>query len=315
MEESQASPTTARIAITGANGLVGSALAKLLARDGAEVTSVVRRRGAAGNANVREALWDPGAGTIDGAALEGLDAVVHLAGENIASGRWTPASKERLVASRVDGTRLLCRTLATLRRPPRVLVSASATGFYGDRGELELDEDSEAGHGFLADLCRSWEAETAAARDAGIRVVNLRIGVVMTPEGGALAQMLTPFRFGVGGRLGPGTQYMSWISLDDLLAAIAHCIATPGLKGPVNAVAPGPVTNAELTRALAAALGRPALLPVPAFALRVLLGEMADELLLASTRVLPRRLLASGFAFRHPALDAALAAMLGASQT
>ncbi|MFN2375354.1 MAG: TIGR01777 family oxidoreductase [Candidatus Binatia bacterium] len=315
MHEGQAGPIPGRIAITGANGLVGSALAKLLTRSGAEVTSIVRRRAAAGNANAREAIWNPGAGTIDAASLEGLDAVVHLAGENIAAGRWTPALRQRLVASRVDGTRLLCRTLAALQRPPRVLISASATGFYGDRGELELDEESEAGHGFLADLCRRWEAETAAARDAAIRVVNLRIGVVMTPEGGALGQMLTPFRFGVGGRLGPGTQYMSWISMDDLLAAIVHCIATPSLDGPVNAVAPGPVTNAELTRSLADALHRPALLPVPAFALRALLGEMADGLLLASTRVKPRRLLASGFAFRQPRLDAALAAMLGAAQT
>lgn len=294
-----------RVAITGANGLVGSELAAFLGTGGHEVAGIVRRPGRA------DIGWDPAAGRIDAAALEGVDAVVHLAGENIAGGRWSDESRRRILESRTKGTALLCESLARLSRPPRVLVSASAIGFYGDRGDEVLDETSAPGDGFLADVCRQWEAATAPARDAGIRVVNLRIGVVLTPRGGALAQMLTPFRLGAGGVLGPGTQWMSWISLDDLVAAVLHAIATPALEGPVNATAPSPVTNAELTRTLAGVLRRPAVLPVPAFALRALLGEMADALLLASTRVVPRRLVETGFRFRDPDLHGALADMLG----
>ncbi len=294
-----------RVAVTGANGLVGSDLAAFLSTGGHEVARIVRRPGPG------DIGWDPAADRIDAEALEGVDAVVHLAGENIAAGRWSDESKRRVLDSRTKGTSLLCRTLARLERPPRVLVSASAIGFYGDRGDEELDEASPAGDGFLADVCRQWEAATAPARDAGIRVVNLRIGVVLTPKGGALAQMLTPFRLGVGGALGPGTQWMSWISLDDLVAAVLHAIATPGLAGPVNATSPVPVTNAELTRTLARLLRRPAVFAVPAFALRALLGEMADALLLASTRVAPRRLVETGFVFRDARLDSALADMLG----
>jgi len=296
-----------RIAITGANGLVGTQLAAFLETGGHEVHRILRR--ASGTAG--EILWNPNAHAIDTNALEGIDAIVHLAGENIAGGRWSEANKQRILESRTEGTRFLCESLAALARPPRVLVCASAIGFYGDRGEAVLDETSAAGEGFLADVCRQWEAATAPARHAGIRVVNLRIGVVMTPLGGALAQMLTPFRLGAGGTLGSGRQFMSWISLDDLLAAVLHCIATTSLEGAVNATAPAPATNAELTRTLAEVLHRPALLPVPAFALRALLGEMADALLLASTRVLPRRLLESGFVFRDPELRGALADMLG----
>jgi uncharacterized protein (TIGR01777 family) len=296
-----------RIAVTGASGLVGGQLAAFLGTGGHDVRRVLRRTAGAPD----EIGWDPAAGRIDINALEGMDAVVHLAGESIAAGRWTAESKRRILTSRTEGTRLLCKTLAGLERKPRVLVSASAIGFYGDRGDALLDETSAAGDGFLADVCRQWEAATAPAREAGIRVVNLRIGVVLTPLGGALAQMLTPFRFGVGGPLGSGSQFMSWISLDDLLGAILHCIATPSLEGPVNATAPSPVTNAELTRVLGAVLHRPAFLPVPAAALRVLLGEMSDALLLASTRVAPRRLLDSGFAARDPDLDGALRDMLG----
>jgi hypothetical protein len=303
----RAALAASRIAVTGASGLVGRQLAAFLATGGHDVQSVVRRTtGASG-----EIRWDPAARTVDASALEGMDAVVHLAGESIATRRWSPETKQRIVASRTGGTRFLSETLAGLARRPRVLVSASAVGFYGNRGAAVLDESCCGGDGFLADVCRQWEAATAAASDAGIRVVHLRIGVVMTPLGGALAQMLPPFRLGVGGPLGSGAQYMSWISQDDLLAAILHCIATPSLAGAVNATAPTPVTNAEFSRTLGAVLNRPALLPVPAFALRALLGEMADGLLLASSRVLPRRLLGSGFVFRDPELHAALADMLG----
>jgi uncharacterized protein (TIGR01777 family) len=289
------------------SGLVGSQLAAFLGTAGHDVRGIVRRKsGAAG-----EVLWNPSGRIIDAGALEGMDAVVHLAGESIAGGRWSSESKQRILASRIDGTRLLCETLAGLSRRPRVLVSASAIGFYGDRGDVMLDENSAVGEGFLPDVCRQWEAATAPARDAGIRVVNLRIGVVLTPLGGALAQMLPPFRLGVGGPLGSGNQFVSWISLDDLMGAVLHCIATASLQGPVNAVAPAPVTNAALSRDLAAVLHRPALLKVPAFALRTLLGEMADALLLASARVLPHRLVESGFVFRGGRLHDALADMLG----
>jgi len=284
--------------------MVGRQLAAHLSATGHEVLRV----GRGGGSDVR---WDPAARTIDAAAIEGVDAVVHLAGESIASGRWTTAAKRRILESRTTGTQLLCETVGALKRPPGVLVSASAIGFYGDRGDAALDESSSGGDGFLADVCRQWEHATQPAQSAGIRVVHLRIGVVLTPLGGALARMLTSFRAGVGGRLGSGAQFMSWISLDDLLGAIVHCIATPSLDGPVNATAPTPVTNAEFTRTLGGVLHRPALLPVPAFALRLLLGEMADELLLCSARVLPRKLLASGFSFHHGELRTALAEILG----
>lgn len=297
---------TSRIAVTGANGLVGAQLAAFLSTGGHDVRGVVRRPRS--DSDIR---WNPDTRAIEADALEGMDAVVHLAGESIATGRWSAESKRRILESRTVGTRLLCETLAGLAQRPRVLVCASAIGFYGDRGDESLDEASASGDGFLADVCRQWEDATAPAREAGIRVVNLRIGVVLTPLGGALAQMLPPFRAGVGGPLGPGTQYLSWISLDDLLGATLHAIATPSLEGPVNATAPTPVTNAELTKALGSVLHRPAFLPAPAFALRAALGEMADALLLSSTRVLPRRLMESGFVFRDPGLHGALADMLG----
>lgn len=295
-----------RIAVTGANGLVGAQLAAFLSTGGHDVRPIVRSP-----RDARDIHWNPAAGAVDSDALEGMDAVVHLAGENIAAGRWSDESKKRVLESRTVGTRFLCEKLAGLARKPRVLVSASAIGFYGNRGDQALDEGSAAGDGFLADVCRQWEEATQPARDAGIRVVNLRIGVVMTPLGGALAQMLTPFRLGLGGPLGDGSQFLSWISLDDVLGAVLHAIATPSLEGPVNATAPTPATNAELTRTLASVLRRPALLPAPAFALRAALGEMADALLLASTRVIPRRLMESGFVFRDPGLHGALADMLG----
>jgi len=255
-------------------------------------------------------LWDPERGEIDAAALEGLDAVVHLAGENIASGRWTAEKRRRIRESRVAGTKLLVRALAGLDRPPAVLVCASAVGFYGDCGARIVDETAPCGAGFLAGLCRDWEEAASAASEAGIRVVRLRIGLVLSAAGGALKKMLPLFRLGLGGRIGHGRQSMSWIALDDLVSLILHCIDEESLAGPVNAVAPGAVTNREFTAALARVLRRPALLPAPAFLLRLALGGMAEELLLSSTRAVPAKALASGFTFRHPAVEEALRAVL-----
>jgi hypothetical protein len=236
--------------------------------------------------------------------------VVHLAGENIASGRWNAVRKARIRESRVRGTQLLCEALSHAAKPPGVLVSASAIGIYGDRGDELLTEASPPGRGFLPEVCAAWEAATEPARARGIRVVNLRIGVVLSRNGGALASMLTPFKLGLGGVIGSGRQYMSVISLDDLVAAILQVIKDPGYKGPVNAVCPDPVTNRQFTKALGGALGRPTLFPMPAFAARALFGEMADALLLASGRVLPERLLAGGFQFQQADVDAALAKAL-----
>ena len=251
------------------------------------------------------------AGTIDRAELEGLDAVVHLAGAPIADGRWTDERRRAILDSRVEGTRLLAGALAGLDEPPPVLVCASAIGYYGDRGDRRLDEDAGRGDGFLADVVEAWEAAAAAAREAGIRVVHLRFGVVLWPAGGALARLLVPMDAGVGGRLGSGRQVWSWVGLDDVLGAVVHAIGTPELEGPVNVTAPDPVTNAELTNVLADVLGRPAFLPVPAGALRLALGEMADELLLSSARVVPEALQRTGYRFSDPVLEPALRHMLG----
>jgi uncharacterized protein len=295
------------VVVSGSSGLVGSALVPFLTTGGHRVTRLVRTADSGTDA----VHWDPAAGAIDAAGLEGADAVVHLAGENIAGARWTDAAKARMLDSRVRGTKLICETLARLRRPPQTLVCASAIGYYGDRGAAEMNEASGPGTGFLADVCRQWEAATAPAADRGIRVVCLRIGVVLTPAGGALAQMLTPFRLGLGGRIGPGTQYMSWITLDDLLGVILQALTTASLRGAVNAVAPTPITNSEFTRVLGRVLRRPTLFSVPAAAARAAFGEMADEMLLASTRVAPARLRESGYRFRHPQLEAALRHTLG----
>jgi len=297
-----------RVAITGSTGLVGSGVVTVLSAAGHEVVRIVRRAPAPGEKAVR---WNPEKGEIDAAGLEGIDAVVHLAGENIASGRWTVARKAVLRDSRVDGTRLLGDALARLDRPPKTLVCASAIGYYGDRGEDLLTEECPPGSGFLPDLCREWEAAPEAAVRKGIRVVTLRIGVVLTPRGGALSRMLPPFRAGLGGVIGNGGQYVSWIALDDLLGIVLHALQSGELRGPVNAVAPGPVTNRELTEALGKILSRPTFLPVPAFALRLAMGEMADALLLASTRVAPRRLEETGYRFRFPELSGALRHLLG----
>ena len=295
-----------KILITGSTGMVGAALIPALKAAGHDVTRLLRSASAAGT----DLLWNPDAGAIDVQKLEGFDAVVHLAGENIASGRWTPARKERILQSRVKGTHLLAESLAKLQRPPRVLVSASAIGYYGDRGAEVLSEESSPGTGFLPEVCRAWESATEPATNKGIRVVHLRIGIVLSTRGGALAKMLPPFRMGAGGKIGSGAQYMSWISLADLCGAILHAIKTESLRGAVNAVSPRPLTNAEFTKELGTALHRPAIFPLPAFAARLMLGEMADALLLASIRIEPARLQASGFAFQDREIGPALARIL-----
>lgn len=298
------------ILVSGSHGLIGSALVPFLTTGGHQVTRLSR----SANAAASTLQWDPEAGRLPTPALDGLDAVVHLAGENIASGRWTAEKKARIHDSRVNGTRLLCEALAQLAHPPQVLVSASAIGFYGDRGDTVVTESSRPGADFLAQVCREWEAATEPARARGIRVVNLRFGMVLSPAGGALAKMLTPFRLGAGGILGDGQQYVSWIALDDVVSVILHALTTEALQGPVNAVAPHPVTNRQFTKTLGHVLGRPTLFPMPAFAARAMFGEMADALLLASIRAEPGQLQTTGYAFGYPELEDALRHLLGKQQ-
>ena len=300
-----------RILITGASGLVGSALFSALERSGHRVIKLVR--GSASD-TPGKATWDPDAVRIDLSSAGTLDAVVHLAGEPIAK-RWTPDMKRRIRDSRVKGTRLLSDALARLPAPPKVLVCASATGWYGDRGEEWLDESSDPGRGFLAETCQEWEAAAAAAREAGIRVVHLRIGLVLSPKGGALAKMLPVFRLGLGGRLGSGRAYWSWITLDDLLEVIQHALANEALRGAVNAVSPHPVTNAEFTKTLGGVLRRPAILPVPRFAVELLFGEMGREAMLASFRVKPAKLIETGFKFQFSELAPAFRHLLRGART
>jgi uncharacterized protein len=290
-----------KIAITGPTGLVGSALVPFLQKAGHEVFPLRR-----------PTHWNPTTGVVDINSIYGVDAVVHLAGENIAAGRWTASKKARIRDSRVKGTRLISESLADLERPPAVLVSMSAVGYYGDRGAEVLREDSPPGSGFLAEVCREWEAATDAATRKGIRVVHARTGVVFSRKGGALEKMILPFKLGIGGKIGPGTQYMSWITLDDLCSALLHCIQASALHGPVNTVSPTPVTNLEFTRAVGRVLSRRTMFPLPAFAARIGLGQMADELLLASQRVEPAKLLATRFGFRHRDVESALRELLAA---
>ena len=294
------------IAITGASGFVGSALVPALVRDGHQLIRLRREPPAPG---APEVYWDPAAGALP-SLFEGFDAVVHLAGENIA-GRWTSEKKRRIHQSRVQGTRQVAESLAAMVKPPRVLVMASAIGYYGDRGGEELTEASPPGSGFLADVVQQWEAAAEPAERAGIRVVKLRLGVVLAKHGGALARMLLPFRLGLGGKVGSGRQYWSWVTLADVVAAFQFALGNEGLRGAVNVVAPEPATNAEFTAALAAALHRPAIVPMPAFAARLALGEMADAVLLASEKVRPAKLLAASYNFRHPRLPEALQHILG----
>ena len=291
-----------KVVITGSGGLLGSRLAKLLREGGCDVLCL--RRDASG--------WDPENGRLDPEHIEGADAVVHLGGENI-FGLWSAAKKERIRESRLKSTRLLAETMMRIENPPKAFLCASAVGIYGDRGDETLDEDSRPGEGFLPDLGMLWEGATAPAQHRGVRVVNLRIGIVLTPEGGALAKMLPVFRLGLGGNLGNGRMFMSWISLEDILRAIRFCIDNPSVSGPVNLVAPNPVTNADLTKALGTLLGRPTIFPVPSFLLKLAPGGMANEVLLASAKVLPRRLQQAGFSFQHPKLEDALSQMLSNS--
>ncbi len=291
-----------KIAVTGASGLVGQTLVPFLEAGGHEVLRLVRTS----PSSAAEVAWDPEQGAIDAARLDGVAAVVHLAGENLAQGRWTEAKKARLRSSRIDATRLLARALVGLARKPAVLVSASAVGYYGDRGADWLDETSPPGSDFLARLCVEWEEATEDVARAGVRVVRLRSGLVLSPRGGALAKMLPLFRAGLGGMLGPGTQYVSWIAIHDLVAVIASALSTPGLEGPLNATSPSPATNRELAETLGRLLRRPTFARVPAFALRLGIGELADATLLAGQRVRPATLLATGFPFGSPTLSEAL---------
>jgi hypothetical protein len=296
------------ILVSGSHGLIGSALVPALRGEKHSVIRLVRTSSSPSDG----ILWDPVRGAIDAARLAGLDAVIHLAGENISAGRWTPERKARIRDSRVRGTRLLAESLGRLPRPPRVLLSASAVGYYGHRGDTVVREEDPPGTGFLADLCREWEAAADPARRAGIRLVYLRTGVVLSPAGGVLGKVLPLFRLGLGGPIGSGRQYMSWIAIDDVVGALLHLLANGGLAGPVNLVAPRPVTNSEFTAALGRVLSRPTIIPVPAGALRALFGEMADGALLSSTRAEPGRLLGSGYAFLFPEVGGALRHLLRA---
>ncbi|HOD51721.1 MAG TPA: TIGR01777 family oxidoreductase [Candidatus Hydrogenedentes bacterium] len=292
-----------KVLLSGASGLIGSALSKALKERGDAVTRLVRKEW---SSEPGEILWDPGPGYIERGKLEDLDAAVHLSGENVGSGRWTERKKGEIIESRTCTTKLLCRTFSELDTPPKTWVCASATGYYGNCGDRKLDEDEPCGETFLAEVCRQWEEASHPARNKGIRVLNTRFGVVLGGKRSALAKMLLPFRLGLGGPIGPGTQYMAWLTLDDAVRAILYALDTPSLDGPVNVVSPNPVRNREFVASLGRALNRPAVLPFPAFAARLLLGEMADDLLLASQRAVPRKLQEAGFTFDHPDLDEAL---------
>jgi uncharacterized protein (TIGR01777 family) len=307
LDHQQHSTRALHIAITGASGLIGARLIPYLTTGGHRVTPIVRDRVPSFD---NEIAWNPAEGLLATQELEGVDAVIHLAGEPIAEGRWTSAKKEKIKSSRMLGTRLLAEKLASMSKPPKVLISASAIGIYGDRKDEALDEESSIGEGFLADVCKQWEEATQPARDKGIRVVNLRIGLVLSLFGGLLPRLLTPFRAGVGGKIGDGKQWMSWISLDDLYGVILRALADEELSGPVNAVASS-CRNEEFTKVLAGVLSRPSAVTVPEFALRAALGEAADEAVLASAKVTPKRLQARQHRFRSTSLEDALRHTLG----
>lgn len=296
-----------KIAITGASGLVGSDLVRAFAHARHDTVRLVRTPSQTARDTI---LWNPDQGTIQAAKLEGIDAVVHLAGENLAGNRWTAAHKARIRSSRVGGTTLISQTLADLRQRPRVLISASAVGYYGSRDDAILDEKSPPGVGFLADVAKEWEAATQAAEQAGIRVAHLRFGMILSAKGGALPKMLTPFKLGLGGVIGSGNQFWSWIAIDDVVSVVQFCLEHTELNGPINAVAPQPVTNREFTKTLGAVLHRPTMFRVPAFVARLGFGEMAEEALLASCRAVPARLQTAGYPFKFPALHPALTALL-----
>jgi uncharacterized protein (TIGR01777 family) len=295
-----------RVLVSGSHGLVGQALVKSLTKDGDQVVRLVRKEPAFGEAEVE---WHPHQGLIDSEHLKNLDAVVHLAGESIASGRWTEEKKKQIRESRVSGTELLSKSLARLPQPPATFVCASAIGFYGDRGDEVLTEQSSPGSNFLARVCLDWERATSAAAEKGIRVVSARFGIILDAQGGALAQMLPPFRLGAGGRIGGGKQWMSWIALDDVVGALRFVLGNKSVAGPVNFVAPNPVTNSEFTKTLGHALSRPTFFPIPAFGVRLAFGEMGS-LLLASQRVTPTILQTAGYSFEFSELKNALSHLL-----
>jgi uncharacterized protein (TIGR01777 family) len=294
-----------KILISGSSGLIGAATATALKSDGHNLVRLVRPGKAPNPGDVQ---WDPMRATVDVAGLEGVDVVIHLSGEGIADGRWTAERRQLLRSSRIDTTRVLVDSLSRLKQKPRALIVASAIGYYGSRGDEILTESSTNGTDFLALVCRDWEAEANRAAATGVRTIMLRTGVVLSGKGGALPKMLTPFKLGVGGRLGSGQQWMSWIAIDDVVGIIRHTIANEQVSGPVNVVAPNPVRNEEFTRLLAGMLHRPAIFPAPAFVLRLALGEMADAVLLSSDRVKPDRMLAAGYKFRFEILEPALRA-------
>lgn len=294
-----------RVAVSGSNGLVGTALGKRLVERGDSVVPLVRRDPKPG-----EILWDPVSGRVDGEGLASVDAVVHLAGESVASMRWSASKKKRIRDSRVVGTQLLAGAIRELESPPATFICASAIGYYGDRGDEVLNESSSPGRGFLADVAQEWEQAAAAVEEVGTRLAYLRIGVVMSLEGGALPQMLPPFRLGVAGHLGNGQQYFSWIHLDDVVGGLLHLLDNSSCVGPHNGTAPDPVTNREFTRTLAKVLRRPAVIPAPAWVLKTLFGDTAREMLLASIRAVPDQLLQSGYEFQHPKLEPALRSLL-----
>ena len=297
-----------KVLISGAGGLVGTAIADALRMDGHTVGQFVRPGGTARAGDVR---WDPASGTVDLAAMEGADTVICLSGASVGEGRWTAERKNVLRSSRVDLTRVLVDSLGRLKKKPRVFVAASAIGYYGNRGDEILTEASTAGNDFIAQLARDWETETIRAEAVGIRTVILRFAVILSAKGGALARMVLPFKLGAGGRLGSGQQWMSWVGLEDVVEIARAAISREQMRGPVNVAAPGPVQNVEFTRVLARVLHRPAIFPAPAFALRIALGEMADALLLASQRVIPEKLRAAGYKFRYENLEGALREILG----
>jgi uncharacterized protein (TIGR01777 family) len=303
-----------RVLISGSTGLVGTALVEALAREGHSIAPLARPGSARKKLEAQGShaiAWDPVAGRLDAAAAEGADALVHLAGASIAGARWNAAHKQLLRTSRIDATRHLVGALAKLERPPRVVVAASAIGYYGNRGDETLTEQSAPGNDFLARACIEWESETARASEFGARVVSLRFGVILAAQGGALPRIATPIQLGVGGRLGDGRQWMSWIALKEIVRVLQFALAGSQLAGPVNAVSPNPVRNTEFTHVVAKALHRPAVFPAPAFALRLALGEMADALLLSSQKVQPARLLEAGYVFEQPDLAPALAEIYG----
>jgi uncharacterized protein (TIGR01777 family) len=291
-----------RVAVSGASGLVGTELTARLTKHGHSVIPMVREAKNRGE----EILWNSGTGVANPLQLENIDTIVHLAGENIAGARWTTAVKERIRSSRIEGTQALVQSLSKARTRPKTLVCASAIGFYGDRGNETLTEASAAGSGYLAEVCKAWEQEALEAVDLGLRVVCVRIGVVLSPKGGALAKMLLPFKLGLGGIVGNGQQYWSWIGLNDLVRVIEFCVLNESIRGPVNAVSPEPMTNHDFTKSVGSVLQRPTIFPMPAFMARLVLGEMADELLLSSIRVEPQQLREHGFQFEQPDLQTCL---------